>query len=108
MYCAPLPSVLAITIITSPLPFLVGVLAPSWGTGLGIGRSMLLDYWPINYMRGYGQEGVQFSFEAGRKCPSGEGTYVSLRLFRGITPLPPGPIGVEVIHCSGQLFPAAH
>ena len=31
--------------------------------------------WPFKYLRRYGCEGNVFSFEAGRKCANGEGTY---------------------------------
>lgn len=31
--------------------------------------------WPFKYLRRYGCEGNVFSFEAGRKCTNGEGTY---------------------------------
>ena len=32
--------------------------------------------WPLKYLRKYGCNGDIFSFEAGRRCPGGEGLYV--------------------------------
>ena len=59
----------------------------------------------IKWLRGYGQTEQTFSFETGRKCPTGPKTYFYTVKVRGYPPLPAGPLtraASEASQCSAH------
>ena len=39
------------------------------------GQTRPIAVWPLLHLRRYGKEGARFTFEAGRKCPTGPGSF---------------------------------